>query len=208
MNNIQKLPDFYKKKKESNNSKLLELNELAISDLKKDIQAVYDCLDLNKAYGKTLDLYGELMGQKRGLLNDEQYRYMIFLKTGIDNVQGDYNNIMSVIVQMFNCENGDVKLDDIEVTETEKSCIVKLTKFPVQVLIDAGFSSKQAVQMIEKLLPIGVTLAADNFDGTFEFAETENEYNKKAGFADDKQTVGGYFGLLLGEDDVIPVLPI
>lgn len=208
MNNIQKLPDFYNKKKDRNNGRLLELNERAIKDLRNEIKEVMNCLDLNQAYGKTLELYGDMMEQKRGLLNDEQYRYMILLKIGMDNIQGDYNNIMSVIVQMFNCNNGDIKLDDIEVTETSQSCVVNLTKFPVQVLIDAGFSSRQAVQMIEKLLPIGVTLAADNFDGTFEFAETELEYDQKAGFSNDEQTMGGYFGLLLGEDDTIPVLPI
>ena len=44
-----------------------------------DIQMVFDCLDLNQASGKTLELYGDTMGQRRGLLNDEQYRYMIFI---------------------------------------------------------------------------------------------------------------------------------
>lgn len=208
MNNIQKLPDSYNKKPNSNNAKLLQLQELAMADVRKELQDIEDCLDLNQAYGKTLDLYGEMEEQKRGLLNDEQYRYMILLKIGIDNIQGDYNNIMRVIVQIFNCKNGQIKLDDIEVTETSRSCVVKLTKFPVQVLIDAGFSSKQAVQMIEKLLPIGVSLAADNFDGTFAFAETEQEYDETAGFANETQTIGGYFGLLLGEDDTIPILPI
>lgn len=208
MNNVSRLPDCYKKNKESNNWKLMHIHELAIQDIKRDIQDLLDCLDLNQAYGKTLELYGEMMEQKRGLLNDEQYRYMIFLKIGIDNVQGDYNSIMNVIVQMFNCKGDSIKLDDIEVTETERACVVKLTKFPVQVLIDAGFSSRQAVEMIKRLLPLGVTLAADNFDGSFEFTESENEYDEIAGFADDKQKIGGYFGLLLGEDDTIPILPL
>lgn len=208
MNNIQKLPDFYSKRTDSNNAKLLQLHELAMLDIKKDLQDVENCLDLNQANGKTLELYGQMEEQKRGLLNDEQYRYMILLKIGMNHVQGDYNSTMQIIVQMFNCKNGQIKLDDIEVTETEQACVVKLTKFPVQVLIDAGFSSKQAVQMIEKLLPIGVSLAADNFDGTFEFAETDEEYEETAGFSNDNQTIGGYFGLLLGEDDTIPILPI
>ena len=36
--------------------------------------------------------------------------------------------------------------------------------------------------MIESLLPICVTLDADNFEGTFEFAELDNELDNEKGF--------------------------
>ena len=62
--------------------------------------------------------------------------------------------------------------------------------------------------MIESLLPICVTLSADNFEGTFEFSDAADEYDKLAGFGDADQTIGGYLGLYLGDDDKIPVLPI
>ena len=74
--------------------------------------------------------------------------------------------------------------------------MVKLTKFPVFVLVNAGFSSRQAVAMIETLLPICVTLSADNFEGTFEFSDSVNEYDESAGFGDIEQTVGGYLGCI------------
>lgn len=204
---IKEFPDCYYKKSDGNLYKLMQLQKMAVNDLQKDIEDALESLDIYQAYGKTLNLYGETEGQARGLLNDEQYRYMILLRVGIDNVQGTYESIMQVILQMFNCKPGTVKLDDIEVAES-KPCVVKLTKFPVQVLIDAGFSSRQATQMIEKLLPIGVSLAADNFDGTFEFAESDVEFDANAGFADAVGNGGGYFGLLLGDDDIIPVLPL
>ena len=86
--------------------------------------------------------------------------------------------------------------------------MVKLTKFPVYVLINAGFSSRQAVATIESLLPICVTLSADNFEGTFEFSDAADEYDELTGFGDVDQTIGGYLGLYLGDDDKIPVLPI
>lgn len=208
MHNVERLPDSYRKDKNSNNYKLLELNAQAIKKLKKDINAVDDSLDLEKATGQTLDFYGDMVGQKRGLLNDKQYRYMLYAKIGRNIVGADYNSIMDVIVLAFNCNQGDITLDDFELLEEERPCVVKLTKFPLFVLVNAGFSSRQAVQIIESILPICVTLDADNFDGTFEFAELYGEYDAATGFGDIEQTVGGYLGLLLGDDDLIPVLPI
>lgn len=208
MSDVSRLPDCYRKDSESNNYKLLELGRMATAELRDDIQAVLDCLDLNQAAGKTLELYGDMMGQRRGLLNDEQYRYMILSQIGRNVVQGDYNSIMRALVLMFGSKLGDITLDDLEIIEEDRPCVVKLTKFPVYVLINAGFSSRQAVAMIESLLPICVTLSADNFEGTFEFSDAADEYDKLAGFGDADQTIGGYLGLYLGDDDKIPVLPI
>ena len=208
MRPVERLPDCYRKDQESNNVKMLELGRLAAEQLRADIRAVLESLDLGHATGKTLDLYGDMLGQRRGLLNDEQYRYMLLSKIGRNTVQGDYNSIMATLVLMFGSQMGDITLDDLEIEEEERPCVVKLTKFPVQILLNAGFSSRQAVAMIESLLPICVTLAADNFEGTFEFAESASVYDELAGFGDVEQTIGGYLGLYLGDDDKIPVLPI
>lgn len=208
MKNVERLPDCYRKDVDSNNYKLLELNSLAIKELKADITAIKNVLDLNLAYGKSLDIYGDMLGQRRGLLNDEQYRYMLLARIGRNIVQGDYQSIMNTLVLMFGSQQGDITLDDLDLEEEETPCVVKLSKFPISVLLNAGFSSRQAVTMIEMLLPICVTLSADNFEGTFEFAETADEYDANSGFADMAQTIGGYLGLLLGDDDKIPILPI
>lgn len=208
MKNVERLPDCYRKEVDSNNYKLLELNSLAIKELKADITAIKNVLDLNLAYGKSLDIYGDMLGQRRGLLNDEQYRYMLLARIGRNIVQGDYQSIMNTLVLMFGSQQGDITLDDLDLEEEETPCVVKLSKFPISVLLNAGFSSRQAVTMIEMLLPICVTLSADNFEGTFEFAETADEYDANSGFADMAQTIGGYLGLLLGDDDKIPILPI
>ncbi|MDO4330667.1 MAG: DUF2612 domain-containing protein [Lachnospiraceae bacterium] len=208
MKRVERLPDCYRKDERSNNYKLLELNALAVSELKEDIQKVKDSLDLNQATGKTLDLYGEMLEQWRGLLDDEQYRYMILARIGRNVAQGDYKSIMNALLLMFGGKQGDITLDDLEIDEENRPCAVKLSKFPIAVLVSAGFSSRQAVQMIEYLLPICVTLYADEFEGTFEFAELENEYDEHTGFADLSRKIGGFLGLLLGEDDKIPVLPL
>lgn len=205
---VERLPDCYRKDEDSNNHKLLELERLATEELRLDIKTVLDSLDLNQANGNTLDLYGDMLGQRRGLLNDEQYRYMILTRIGRNVVQGDYNSVMSTLILMFGSQAGDITLDDLEIVEGERPCVVRLTKFPVYVLINAGFSSRQAVAMIESLLPVCVTLSADNFEGTFEFADTADVYDEQAGFGNIGQTIGGYLGLYLGDDDKIPVLPI
>lgn len=208
MKPVGRLPDCYHKDPQGNNYKLLGLNHLPVQELKKDIQAVREALDLNIASGRTLDLYGDMLQQRRGLLNDEQYRYMILTRIGRNVVKGDYQSIMDALVLMFGSRQGDISLDDVELGEEERPCVVKLTKFPIAVLVNAGFSSRQAVVMIETLLPVCVTLAADNFEGTFEFADSADIYDATAGFADIGQTIGGYLGLLLGDDDSVAILPI
>lgn len=208
MKPAERLPDCYRKDPDSNNYKLLELGREETEKLRSDIQAVLDALDLNIASGRTLDLYGDMLQQRRGLLNDEQYRYMILTRIGRNVVKGDYQSIMDALVLMFGSRQGDISLDDVELGEEERPCVVKLTKFPIAVLVNAGFSSRQAVVMIETLLPVCVTLAADNFEGTFEFADSADTYDATAGFADIGQTIGGYLGLLLGDDDSVAILPI
>lgn len=202
MSNVKKLPDIYRKDSASNNFKLLNLNEQAIAVITEDLQAIFDARDLNKATGRTLDLIGEMIGQKRGVMTDEQYRYVILTKVGMNIGQGTYESVMYVLTRTFNCS-----AKDIIILDSEKSCEVIVQKFPLEALVNAGFTSEQAVEFIKRLLPVGVAISAENFHGTFEFAETEDVYDETAGFANIEQTIGGYFGLLLGEDNESPVLP-
>lgn len=197
MNNASKLPDSYAKHKGSNNYKLLDINEQAITALKGDISDVLSVLDIQQATGKTLDLYGDMVGLKRGELNDLQYRYMIMAYAGLNIAQSDYNSVIDTLVLIFNCEPTDIILG-----ESEEPCRVLLEKFPFSILTNAGFSDTQSVAMIEMILPIGVTIDGSNFEGTFEFAETYGEYDENKGFADLEQTIGGYFGLLVGTNTV------
>lgn len=202
MNNAYKLPDSYAKDKDSNNYKLLNLNEQAIAVLKQDMDDVLSVLDIQNATGKTLDLYGDMVGQKRGELNDLQYRYMILTRLGINVTQGDYSSILQIACRIFDCEPS-----DIVITESASACKVSIDKFPLDVLVNAGFSSTQAVAMLEMLMPIGVSIDNGNFSGTFEFAETYGEYDENSGFGDIEQTIGGYFGLVY-DNGAEPVLPV
>lgn len=201
--NVKKLPDSYAKWQGSNNEKLLRLNELAVADIKADQEALFNSLDLMTATGYTLDIYGDMVGQKRGNLNDDQYRYMILTRIAINTVQGNYESIIDVVTRIFNCKPSDIILRD-----GEKPCTVEVQAFPLTILVDAGFTSTQAIELIEQLLPICVTIDTANFEGTFEFADTADAYDEAKGFGNVEQTIGGYLGLLLGDDENSPVLPL
>ena len=202
MSNVNKLPDSYAKGN-SNNYKLLNINEQAIADVKADMQAIFDVMDFQHATGHTLDLYGEMVGQQRGALNDTQYKIMILTRIGMNVAQGNYETVINALKQIFKCEANEIVLKD-----GVKPCTVELDTFPLEVLISAGFSSRHAVELIDSLLPVGVTVDNANFEGTFEFADTADVYDETTGFANIEQTIGGYLGLLLGDDENSPVLPL
>lgn len=202
MNNAKRLPDAYRKDKDSNNYKLLDLNEQAAKLIREDLEKIFEYRDLQNATGKTLNNIGEMLGQKRGNLTDEQYRYVILTKVGTNVGQGTYDSIIDIVMRTFNCS-----AQDIIIVDGEKSGSIDLKKFPLDILIKADFTSRQAVEFVKKLLPLGVGVNADSFEGTFEFADTEDVQSNTAGFADIEQTIGGYLGLILGDDEKSPVLP-
>lgn len=222
MDNVKRLPDAYYKGADGNNYKLLHLNELAVNVFSKDLTDVLNCLDIMQATGKTLDLYGKMLDQKRGALDDTQYRLMILNRVAKNICQGDYNSVVELLTQMFRCNKGDIILRD-----SSEPCRVVVEKLPLEVLINAGFSSEQAITMIELLLPVCVKLSDINFEGTFElgcistvcdyetfcsfsyqelvakiYAQIEGqEYDENKGFGNIEQTIGGYLGLLLGDNN-------
>ena len=211
--NIERLPDAYYKGSDGNNYKLLRLAELVAEAFVSDMENVDDSADLTVATGKTLDLLGETVGQLRGKLNDEQYRLLILAKIAKNNCQGDYNSVISLLTQMFNCNKGDIVISD-----AGDPLKVTFESFPLEILINAGFTGAQAVAIIETVLPVCVKLSDINFQGTFEFGDVvswgmlENrtyntlgeltyeeleyyDYDVNKGFANDAATTGGTLGL-------------
>lgn len=203
MNKVNRLSDAYLKSIDSNNYKMLNLNEQATADVKTDADALLNSLDLWQATGRTLDFYGDVVGQKRGALTDEQYRYMIGLRIAINTAQGSYENSIDILTKIFKC-----KPTDIIIRDSENPCAVVVEKFPVEILVREGITSRQALEWIAQILPICITIDDANFDGTFEFAETADEYDELKGFGNVEQTIGGFLGLLLGDDENSPVLPL
>lgn len=183
------LPDAYRKDSGSNNAKILEIEKSATDALREAVSAIYDSLDIDKAYGKTLDLYGEMLGQLRGTLTDETYR--VFIKNRIirNLSNGDHNSIVNAICVTFGCEPSAVVLK-------EDGCEVTLEGLPIEKLNEYNIDLQTAVQIINGLIPAGVYMAALNLSGTFEFSGADLVYDEAAGFADEAQTIGGYMGLV------------
>ena len=204
MNKSYLLPDCYRKDPESNNYKLLEIGHIAIDKLMNDISDTKNSKDLTKAYGTTLEHFGNMIGQLRGSLDDNQYRYLLYMRIGKNLVTGNYNSVIRVARSMLGMDDNsnELAIDDAEGGN------VHIRSIPLATLVASGFSSRQAIQLIKQLLPIGVGIITDGFEGTFEFDSSENVYDESKGFADLNNSFGGYLGLMLGDDDSAPVLPL
>ena len=122
---------------------------------------------------------------------------------------GDYESVLAGIVNIFAANPADVCLADAP----GESGVVLLKRLPFATITAAGFTATQAVRFIELLLPAGVRLDAVNLEGTFAFAPggQADAYDEGAGFSDSAdpaaQTMGGYLGFAIGEDDAAP-LPV
>lgn len=195
------LPDAYRKDDASNNAKILEIERDALARLREAISEIYDSLDFEKATGKTLDLYGDMVGQPRGTSTDEQYRILIRNRIIRNHTNSDYNGIMNALCVSFGCSPTDIVL-----TEQDEPCKVKISGLPISVLNANNIDTVTAVQIVQSLLPVGVLLEALDFSGTFEFSGgTDLVYDEATGFGDVDQTIGGYLGLLAGTQTSTPV---
>ena len=193
---VNALPDAYKKTPDSNNYKLLQMEERLVGGLRDDMDLLFDALDIHKATGKTLDLYGESYGQARGSLTDEQYRLIILQRIARNMAKGDYNSIVKALAVAFG-----VTTDYVAFEETENPAEVRAENLPYTIMLNAGLTGAQIIEMLKAILPVGVKLASDlNLEGTFEFSAFDNEYNEEAGFGDFGQTIGGTLGVLVNDD--------
>lgn len=189
------LPDAYAKTPESNNSKLLRIDKSAMDELRETIRAVGESLDIEKAYGKTLDLYGEMAGQERGKATDDQYRVLIKTRIVRNLAGGDYNGVVKLLAMVFNCDPKELKL-----TELETPCHVRLDELPFAALNTLVIDINTALKIIKEVMPAGVFLESVQFTGTFEFGGTEPVYDEAAGFGDEAQTIGGYLGHIFSDE--------
>lgn len=201
-NPVKNLPDAYDKRNTSNNFKILEIERRTISVLRKDFDDISELTDIDNCYGKTLDLYGERIGQPRGKASDEQYRIMLKAKINRNISNGSFESVMSALCNTFNCED-----KDIQIVEGDNAGKVERIVIPLPILNTAGFTAQQSYSVIKSLLPIGVELKTYLTEGTFEFSGVETEYDENAGFSESENgTIGGYFGdTESGEDVILPI---
>lgn len=191
-NKTKMLPDSYLKDEDGNNNKLLSIDDQLQADFELDLFEVFGSLDINKAFGKTLDLFGDTLGLKRGYLTDEQFRITIFNRIARNVATTDVNGIITSIVNMLGCDYSDIKIENGTSPAT-----VRFEGIPIDSIAKAGFTNEEALELFKALLPVCVSLESTKLDGTFEFGETEDEYEKTKGFGDEEQKVGGTLGMLL-----------
>lgn len=196
---VQQLPDCYRKDKDSNNYKLLKLAHASIQGFEDDTQQLYDMLDISKAKGKTLDLYGEAYKQKRGALTDEQFRLVVLQKVAQNFVTSDYDSIVKALSVAFG-----VDINSFVIEETGKPLEVEVKNLPYDVLQATGIGANAIHQIIKAMITVGITLAPLELTGTFEFSDRADEYNELAGFGNIEQSIGGYFGLIAEDNTKIP----
>lgn len=201
-NLAKNLPDAYRKDADSNNYKILEVERTANNHLREVLEQIENILDINNAKGATLDMYGKRFGQARGTAKDAQYLAMIKSKIMRSLCNGSYKDIVDAICYTFNCN-----IDEVLIEEKGEA-VVSLEKIPLSAIINSGFSAKQAEQIIKALIPAGVELQSVLYEGTFEFGETEYEYDESAGFSEAEDgEIGGYLGWT-GSQENISELPI
>lgn len=197
---VNKLPDIYRKDEESNNYKLLEINKVEIDKLKEDIEAIDESLDITKAYGDTLDNYGELYKQQRGNLDDDKYRVLIQAKIENLLLDGAYENVIGALCRIFNCEASEIEIEDTGPLH------VHISGLPIEAITRLGFSLPQAIAIVEQVLPVCVSITGSIFEGTFAFGEEEGETGEN-GLSNDAGTSGGTLSFVVSDDEQI-ILPI
>ena len=201
-NLVKNLPDAFKKTTDSNNFKILEIEKIALADIRESLQQIDSILDINNAKGKTLDLYGERVGQARGLADDNKYILMIKAKNMRNLSNGSYPSIINALCATFSCEPSQIYIADGDEPYT-----VNIVTLPLEVINKAGFTTSQTVALVKSMLPVGVSLTSFLFEGTFEFGANEDDYDEEKGFANESGTIGGYLGATQGDETDI-ILPI
>lgn len=202
VNHVKNLPDTYRKDKDSNNYKILEIERDAVSCLNDGLLQVFDVLDLDKATGKSLDLYGEDVGQARGESNDEQYRVLIRAKAVRNLVDGSYESVCRALCITFGCDRSDIVF-----RERLQACSLQ-AEFSIMSLVKADFTLQQMIETIESLLPICVTLDIFVLNGSFTFGKDEYEMSDIEGFTDvEGGTIGGMLGgsFKINGKELIPI---
>ncbi len=199
-NYAKNLTDAFLKGKDSNNYKILENERADIESHIKDLFDIYEILNLDMAYGETLDRYGERVGQPRGNASDPQYIIMIKAKIMRSLGNGTYPSVLKALAATFSCD-----IKDVYISESNTPCTVDNVKLPLTAL-NSGMTREQIKELAESLFPVTVILEKLDYEGTFEFGESEHDYDEMKGFADDIGSIGGYLGYL-NDDETEPILP-
>lgn len=190
-NLIENLPDSFAKNTDSNNYKLLQIKTHTTSKVLSDLRLMSDMLNINSAYGATLDnWYGKRINLKRGTATDSQYLIRLKAKKMQNINTASFPQIAEALAAILGCRQ-----EAIHIVESETPNFVVIKDIPLSVIENANFTLEEIIAIVNSLLPINITVITYNFVGTFEFSDSISEYDENAGFANDAHTLGGYVGL-------------
>lgn len=143
-NRVTELPDYYKKGKESNNYKILELASRSEMDISQELDEIRAASCIETAAGYALDMWGQSYGVLRKGESDDLYRARIQTTLLQDRVYTDYTSWRSALLQMIGCSTEDLNI------------AVNAKRQEIQVDTDIGYyeytnSIKDSIQHIAPL---------------------------------------------------------
>lgn len=162
---VKNLPDAYRKDKDSNNYKILETEKHSIEIFQADTVEVYDSLDIWKAKGYTLDLYGEIYQIPRNGMDDDTYRLKILLKIIEIKAGSDHTSIIKTLSATLG-----IPIEIFNIVDSEISGNIDV-EFPYSIFQEAGVSPKEVYDAIKMLL--GAAIGVDKFNLLHELPESK-----------------------------------
>lgn len=185
------LPDAFAKDKNSNNYKLLKIEKFIYDRTLQIITSINDILDIDNATGATLDAYGKGLRVARGTLTDDQYRIRIKAKRAQARCDGTRDSVAEALAYVLSTDTSRIKIKSGNVTGD-----VILLDIPLETLKKAEFSTEQINEMINEMLPQGVSLSSSYYSGTFRLGATWGEKSAEKGLGNIEGTTGGTLGLV------------
>ena len=186
------LPDAFQKDPDSDNYKLLAVEKYICDAIMQIMSDIYDITDIDKATGAALDMHGARHQILRGSSDDTQYRIRIKGKIAQSLCDGSRDSVAEAVAFILSSDTSQIQL------RTKEQGKVELLGIPVELLIDAGFTTEQINDMLNALFPTGVVLEDVQYIGTFEYGsiDTASEYAPDNGYGNVEQTIGGFYGLI------------
>lgn len=157
-NGAKYLPDSFKKSTDSTNYKLLQLLHLAERDANADFNSIIEYRNIQNAYGKALDRYGEMVGISRSGATDEQYRLKIRGKLARMASDGTCNKIISLTADIIGAEPDTISVE-------EKDMSVAIHGMTLEALENTGCKSAEITSAIAETLSAGVSLEPPIYEG-------------------------------------------
>ncbi|MFT9496388.1 hypothetical protein [Anaerosolibacter sp.] len=200
---LEKLTDNYLKKPQSKIGKLLKLVTDEIEEIKATFETIEQWRDIDQAQGTTLDKAGKNVVQFRGVATDDVYKILIKAKIMRNLSDGGINTIIEILEVLLDIPASEVSVE--ELWPEEPAAIQVDVK--TETVNKTGLTLSQFGKLVD-IIAAGGVRANVFFEGTFQFSSQADisELDPDAGFADDDQTTGGFFGALYdpGTETLLP----